>query len=355
MSVISREIPLNTYKTCQRFDVVKFKRIEAGSFYNYLSEGCKLCRRGAKMVLFITGLCNNSCFYCPISKDRRGKDVIFANEREVKSIDDAIEEANAMSAEGLAITGGEPLLRLDRVLEYLKVFKDLHSHLYTSIPVKEIVLKKLKYLNEIRFHPPELKNVEAYEEPIKLAKKLGMEVGFEIPSIEFNEKIVEIANRLDVFLNLNELEFSSTNYENLVKRGFKPNDHYGCSNCDEIIEAYAERVNKFHYCSARFKDRAQLRRRLIRTAKNLPEFYIITREGTVICGYVEGDPKTIERFLQSKGLKRNEDYVIVEKGVETSVEFVEKHLNELKKLGTNVFIIERYPTSKRIVVEVNPL
>ncbi|WP_457550118.1 radical SAM protein [Archaeoglobus sp.] len=334
---------------------MKFKRIEAGSFYNYLSEGCKLCRRGAKMVLFITGLCNNSCFYCPISKDRRGKDVIFANEREVKSIDDAIEEANAMSAEGLAITGGEPLLRLDRVLEYLKVFKDLHSHLYTSIPVKEIVLKKLKYLNEIRFHPPELKNVEAYEEPIKLAKKLGMEVGFEIPSIEFNEKIVEIANRLDVFLNLNELEFSSTNYENLVKRGFKPNDHYGCSNCDEIIEAYAERVNKFHYCSARFKDRAQLRRRLIRTAKNLPEFYIITREGTVICGYVEGDPKTIERFLQSKGLKRNEDYVIVEKGVETSVEFVEKHLNELKKLGTNVFIIERYPTSKRIVVEVNPL
>ena len=333
----------------------KFKRIEAGSFYSYLSEGCRLCRRGAKMVLFITGLCNNSCFYCPISEERRGKDVVFANEREVKSIDDAIDEANAMSAEGIAITGGEPFLKLDRVLEFLKAFKDLHSHLYTSIPVKEGVLNKLKHLDEIRFHPPELKNVEAYEESIRVAKKLGMEVGFEIPSIEFNEKIVEIANRLDVFLNLNELEFSSTNYGNLINRGFKPDNHYGCSNCDEIIKAYAERVNKFHYCSARFKDRAQLRRRLIRTAKNLPDFYIITREGTVICGYVEGDVEVIENFLQSKGLKRNEDYVIVEKGVETSVEFVERYLSELKKLGTNVFIIERYPTSKRIVVEVNPL
>nr|WP_048084714.1 radical SAM protein [Archaeoglobus profundus] len=333
----------------------KFKRIEAGSFYSYLSEGCKLCRRGAKMVLFVTGICNNSCFYCPISEERRGKDVVFANEREVKRIEDAIEEANAMSAEGIAITGGEPLLKLDRVVEFLKTFKDLHSHLYTAIPAKESVLSKLKHLDEIRFHPPELRNVKAYEEPIKTAKKLEMDVGFEIPSIAYSDELVEITNKLDIFLNLNELEFSSTNYENLIAKGFRPNDHYGCSNCDEIIKAYAENVNKFHYCSARFKDKAQLRRRLIRMAKNLPDFYIITREGTVICGYIEGDVRVIEEFLQSKGLKRSEDYVVVEGGVETSVEFVEEYSSLLKKLGTNVFIIERYPTSKRVVVEVNPV
>ncbi len=307
------------------------------------------------MVLFLTGLCNNNCFYCPISEEKKGKDVIFANEREVRRLDDAIEEANAMSAEGIAITGGEPLLKLERVIEFLRIFKDLHSHLYTSIPVKENVLRKLKHLDEIRFHPPELKNVEAYEESIKAAKKLGMEVGFEIPSTSYNKSIVEIANKYDIFLNLNELEFSSTNYYNLITKGFKPNDHYGCSNCDDIIRAYAESVNKFHYCSAKFKDKAQLRRRLIRMAKNLPEFYVITREGTVLCGYIEGDLDIIERFLASKGLRRNVDYVLVDGGIETSPEFVESYTDELKKLGTNVFIIERYPTFKRIVVEVNPL
>jgi len=307
------------------------------------------------MVLFVTGLCNNNCFYCPISEEKKGRDVIFANEREVRRLDDAIEEANAMSAEGIAITGGEPLLKLERVVEFLRIFKDLHSHLYTSIPVKENVLRKLEHLDEIRFHPPELKNVEAYEESIKVAKKLGMEVGFEIPSISYNESIVEIANKYDIFLNLNELEFSSTNYYNLIARGFKPNDHYGCLNCDGIIRVYAENVEKFHYCSAKFKDKAQLRRRLIRMAKNLPEFYVITREGTVLCGYIEGDLDIVEKFLISKGLKRDIDYVLVNGGIETSPNFVERYADELKKLGTNVFIIERYPTFKRIVVEVNPL
>jgi len=329
--------------------------MEAGSFYSYLSEGCKLCRKGAKMVLFVTGICNNDCYYCPISEERKGRDVIFANEREVKSLKDAIEEANAMSAEGIAITGGEPLLRLERVVEFLKVFRDLHIHLYTSIPVKENILKKLKYLDEIRFHPPELRKVKAYERSILAAKRLGIEVGFEIPSTSYIYEIVEIANKHDVFLNLNELEFSSTNYEKLVARGFKPNDHYGCSNCDKIVKAYAKTVKKFHYCTAKFKDRAQFRRRLIRMAKNLPEFYIITREGTVLCGYIEGDLNLIESFLNSKGLRSNSDYVLVNGGIETSVELVEIYADELKKLGTNVFIIERYPTFKRIVVEVNPL
>jgi pyruvate formate-lyase activating enzyme-like uncharacterized protein len=58
------------------------------------------------MVLFVTGICNRSCWYCPLSSERRGNDVVFANDRQVSSPDDIVAEAAAMSALGTGITGG---------------------------------------------------------------------------------------------------------------------------------------------------------------------------------------------------------------------------------------------------------
>lgn len=336
----------------------KFKRIEAGSYYSYLSEGCRLCRRGAKLVLFVTGLCPHKCYYCPISEEKKGREVVFANEREVKSIEDVKAEIELMDALGVAITGGEPLVKLDRVVEFLKLFKDLdlHTHLYTSIPADKSVLEKLARagLNEIRFHPIDLKNVKSFEESVRFSKSLGLEVGIEIPALRFSRELAEFVNKHDIFLNLNELEFSSTNYDELVKRGYEPNEHYGAKGCDEIARQYAEIVEKFHYCTARFKDKAQMRRRFIRMAMNHPPLYEVTREGTLICGFIEGDKEKIEKAKQLL-ISKGQDFVEVEGGIETSAEFVEKWGQTLKAEGLKVSIIERYPTSKRIIVEVIPL
>ena len=85
-------------------------------------------------------------------------------------------------------------------MKFLQLFKDLHGHLYTAIPAKESVLNILKYLDKIKIYPPEFKNVKAFEKSIKTAKKLGMEIGIEIPSIAFNEEIV---SKYGIFLNLN--------------------------------------------------------------------------------------------------------------------------------------------------------
>lgn len=336
----------------------KMTRIEAGSYYSYLTEGCRICRRGAKLVLFVTGECMHSCYYCPISEERKGKDVIFANERPVSSMDDVLEELELMDAEGASITGGEPLIKLERVIEYLDLFKsfDLHVHLYTSVAARENVIKKLYEhgLDEIRFHPIDLKNIKAYEGSLAISKKLGMEAGFEIPSLRFSQEIADILNKYDAFLNLNELEFSSTNYSKLVEAGYEVGEFYGAEGSDEIARMYAENVNKFHYCTALFKDKAQLRRRLIRMAFNHPEFYKVTKEGTIICGYIEGEGSAIER---AKKLLEdlNEEYVEVEGGIETSIEVVEEWGEHLKAEGLKVSIIERYPTSKRIIIEVTPL
>ena len=80
-----------------------------------LAKGCVLCYQGAKMVLFVTGRCHRSCWYCPLSEERKGKDMVFANEHPIEIPAQAVEMAERMSALGTGVTGGEPLLCLDRV------------------------------------------------------------------------------------------------------------------------------------------------------------------------------------------------------------------------------------------------
>src|SRR3989338_2113050 len=88
-----------------------------------LAEGCVLCAQGKKLVLFVTGVCPRKCFYCPLSEKKMNKDVIFANEIETKDIKEIIQEAKDNLAEGVGITGGDPLSKLDRTLEYIIAFK----------------------------------------------------------------------------------------------------------------------------------------------------------------------------------------------------------------------------------------
>lgn len=131
-----------------------------GSFSNYITKGCSYCKKGSKMVLFITGLCHHNCFYCPISIEKKNKDIIFANEKLILDKDDIIIAAMEMNAKGTGITGGEPMLKFNRVIEYITLLKNRfgfkhHIHLYTSYPISKKKLEILKNigLDEIRFHP----------------------------------------------------------------------------------------------------------------------------------------------------------------------------------------------------------
>lgn len=134
---------------------------ESGSYSRFLADGCLCCREGAKMVLFVTGLCYRDCFFCPLSADRKNADVIFANERPVYSDADVLDEARMMRAKGTGITGGEPLLELSKVLHYISLLKsefgkEHHIHMYTAEAPDEKQIKELAKagLDEIRFHPP---------------------------------------------------------------------------------------------------------------------------------------------------------------------------------------------------------
>ncbi len=344
---------------------------EAGSFHSFLSEGCELCRQGSKMVLFITGICPKDCFYCPVSEERRS-DVIYANERKVLSDDDVLDEARQMTALGTGITGGEPLLKKDRVLHYIRLLKnefgtDHHIHLYTSIASDRKTLEELAMegLDEIRFHPPftawdRLENSD-YCVSIRDARKLGIETGVEIPAIEGAEKVARFVDGAGCFLNLNELEFSDTNAEAMVEKGYSLADDIsnavsGSEECAQRICHYCEKI---HFCSSTYKDAVQLRKRLIRIADNTARtFDHITEDGTVIYGHIEcstdDDLENVIKALSHMGVP----YEMMERN-EHGMDIAWWILEDISEYMTDpvrkLYIIERYPLKDGLIVEKIPL
>lgn len=346
---------------------------KTGSFYSYLSEGCRLCQEGAKMVLFVTGLCPKSCFYCPLSDERRGRDLIFANERSIKNDEDLLKEAELMNALGTGITGGEPLLKTERVLHYIRLLKasfgkEHHIHLYTSLAPGMHVLEKLADagLDEIRLHPPqdcwEYIKTSPYATALQNAKELGIETGIEIPALEGVEKVAAFAEEIGVFLNLNELEFSDNNSEALLKNGFcleSDTSSAAAGSCESARKAVPV-CRKTHFCSSTYKDAVQLRNRFKRIAKNSArEFDEVTDDGTLVYGIIEGgDQELAEKTLQSMEIP-SEFFEIKEGKIEVAwwilEDFKEGIREKLEPSGFRLMIIERYPFEGGLLVELIPL
>jgi pyruvate formate-lyase activating enzyme-like uncharacterized protein len=259
--------------------------LEGGSvLVGTLPEGCKYCSNGSKLVLFVTGLCASSCYYCPLSTEKAGRDVIYADEMPVSDEKDIIFEARMIDAEGAGISGGDPLCQLDRTIGYINMLRrefgpSFHIHLYTSeSKVEKNVLEQLidAGLDELRFHPQ-----SADWSGIELAAGMDISVGLEIPVIPGKlDTIIETAKRAEKigvsFLNLNELEASETNFSSLSALGMRLTDMSSASiqgsretamDALEWARSNLERVS-VHFCSSRYKDTVQMRKRLERRREN---------------------------------------------------------------------------------------
>jgi pyruvate formate-lyase activating enzyme-like uncharacterized protein len=324
------------------------------------------------MVLFVTGRCDAGCFYCPVSVERRGKDVVFANEMRVHSPDDIIREAESMDAVGTGITGGDPLIALDRTLDAIRLLKERfgkghHIHLYTAkTDLEKVRLLEAAGLDEIRFHIP----VERWSCPPEgllrdIVKSTRMSVGIEVPSIPHSEEqldsLVSAAERARVeFVNLNELEFSESNWDMMHSQGFDIKDDISASvlGSEETALSVMKRHRRMrmHFCSSVFKDGVQLRNRLTRRAMHVSEEYdVVTRDGTILRGLVytddlEGAMSLLaDRFGVPFGLMRAD----AERGrLETAPWILEEIASELPY---KCYTVEEYPTADRLEVERTPL
>ncbi|MCE8424127.1 MAG: radical SAM protein, partial [Candidatus Methanoperedens sp.] len=309
-------------------------------------------------------ICGRNCFYCPVSNERKEKDVVFANERRVENDDDLIEEAASMDALGTGITGGEPLLRLERVIHYIKLLKGKfgsshHIHLYTALSPNKGVLESLGKagLDEIRFHPsPDIwKNINRtyYRDSIHAAHNLGISTGIEIPCLHSDlGGILSMLLEVEGFLNLNELEFSETNACELKKRGFVPFDDVSSAARGSKEAASSLSGKKIHFCSSVFKDAVQLRERFKRIAKRTArDFDEITDDGTLVYAIIEGDCLSL---LIDEGVT-DDMYQVLQGSIETAWWIASDLSQELKNKGCSVSVIERYPMKKGMIVERTPI
>ena len=346
--------------------MAKWQEDSVGSIYNYLSPGCRICRQGAGLVLFVTGKCERSCFYCPLSEERRGRDLTFADEMPVQEISDILREASAIEALGTGITGGEPLLKLDYVLECIRALKcafgpSHHIHLYTGLLPNREVLERLKQagLDEIRFHPPlsEWSHPAGLTQALRQAIALGLIAGVEIPSIKQAPAIIEAVRDADAFLNVNELEFSETNYAGLKEAGYLPED-LGCAaiGSEEVArEHFLKDDIKAHFCPSRFKDAVQLKERLLRRAnKTARPFDYVSEEGTIIHGIIEGDLKAALQILEDLAVSQDM-YSCLEERIDIAAPILEDITKDLKSVKCILSIIEKYPFEDGLVVERIPL
>ncbi|HIH10668.1 TPA: radical SAM protein [Candidatus Woesearchaeota archaeon] len=369
-------------------------------FYSYnsgeLPEGCQLCVRGEKVVLFVTGLCPRRCYFCPVSDQKYGNDVCYANERAIISDEDLLQEVEAMDAKGAGITGGDPLMKLDRTVHYIKLLKEkkgksFHIHLYTSLNL--VTQKGLQQLfdaglDEIRFHL-DFDSTKFWDR-LALARQFSWKIGVELPLIPTKEKelweIVQFVHDTVDFLNLNELEVADNSQSKLGEMGFSTKDtlSYAVEDSLALGKKILEKAEKekivipIHVCTARLKDAVQLANRFKREALGLKKpFDVVGEEGELIRGALylpELAPgfeyrkklaaasaddflprlEMLVKEIKSK-LKFRDEQIFLDKSklrILVSQKSAKHHTTFFHRLGLKPAIVVEYPTADQLEIEV---
>jgi hypothetical protein len=327
---------------------------------------------GSKLVLFITGECAFRCFYCPISSEKFGYDLTFANERPAHRFEDVIEEARTMRATGTGITGGDPLDKMERTLDWIRRLKeefgaDHHVHLYTATRVTRAQADALATagLDELRIHVPVewwARNDE-YIACLRGLEGAALEVGVEIPAVpgrlrELEDLLSSLPSPPVRFVNLNELEFSETNFDRMRAREHITKDeetHAAAGSLETARTMLAKRWPfTLHFCTSVYKDAGQLRRRMLRRAEGVMKgFELLTEEGTIVFGVVEGPRAEVEEAL--RGLRAPP----VEWAWDEAKSRVAISPSRLERISSRLpfpsFVVEEFPTWDRLEVERTPL
>lgn len=238
-----------------------------------LSPGCRTCVAGQWSCLFINGKCNGNCFYCPTRQNEVGQpttnSICFPEAR------DYVAYLERFGFEGASISGGEPLLTLDKSVRFVRSIKKhfgdtMHVWLYTNgilATVENIRRLADAGLNEIRF---DIGATNYNYRQLEHAVGVIPTVTVEIPAVpEDGERLKDLLPSLyDTgvqYLNLHQLRLTPYNYDKLVVRGYRFLHGEKVTVLDSELTAldilcHAKRNNielPINYCSFPYKNRFQ--------------------------------------------------------------------------------------------------
>ncbi|MCB0806106.1 MAG: radical SAM protein [Bacteroidales bacterium] len=193
-----------------------------------ISPGCRICGEGTWSCLFINGVCNSRCFYCPAPQH----DV---HEPETNTLlfpepDDYIDYLKIFKFRGMSISGGEPLLTFEKSLSFIRrarkeIGDELYIWLYTN--GKLFDREKAKKLadagvNEVRF---DIGATDYNTDKVQQAIGIIPNVTVEIPAVpeEFElmkQKMRELKAMGVKYLNLHQLRLTPYNFNKLIDHDY---------------------------------------------------------------------------------------------------------------------------------------
>ncbi|MDD5628114.1 MAG: radical SAM protein [Elusimicrobia bacterium] len=193
------------------------------------SPGCRNCLRGSSVSLRLTTRCTRDCFFCFNPEPRR--DGLSLDAMPVRGLSEAIRRMRLCGLRGAGLSGGDPLLVLERTLRAIRRLRRafgprFYLHLYTNGDLAtEPALRRLRQagLNGLRF------NLAAggYRlAAVRRALALFQDVSVEIPVIpgdlrRLKALILELDRAGVPNLILHELCYAGVNRPRFAARGLK--------------------------------------------------------------------------------------------------------------------------------------
>ena len=203
-------------------------------FINFKSSACIACSTGINTsTAYLSLRCNKDCYFC-FNPNQENYDKDVKRKLDTKSVANAIFKNNQF-IKFVALTGGEPLLYKNDILEFFNTIKSknasIHKRLYTNGEfLNAYILERLKDsgVDEIRIS---IKLEDGFEkqadimEKIEIAKRYIDCVMVEMPVIPHTMgQMKNIMSHLDIIgidgINLLEFCFPLHNEKEYIKRGF---------------------------------------------------------------------------------------------------------------------------------------
>jgi len=199
-------------------------------------KGCEYCAKKEKVTFYITFKCDYKCFYCSVPSEFKNTERMMVGKIPVKDINEAFGHIKKYKC--VAISGGEPLIYVDKVMDIIKRAKknNIYTYLFTDGSgrgrLTPSLLNKLVSagLDEIKMSAKLKEDGKTLLfDPYEIVKDSPIPIHAEFPMLpNLIDEVYDFTLRLNNIgashLLLDQVEFTTGNASEMLKRGFKEKD-----------------------------------------------------------------------------------------------------------------------------------